>query len=91
MLCDTIFGYCLKAAGYTFKGGNSVNFIFAPFRKGVYSKRKEFAPSGRKFFPFRVDFSPQAFSLMLYGLKEIFLLRVSLLGRSLGLYTSQQK
>ena len=26
-----------------------------PFEKGVYSKRKEFAPSGSKFLPFRVD------------------------------------
>ena len=26
-----------------------------PFWKGVYSKRKEFAPHGSKFFPFRVD------------------------------------
>ena len=27
----------------------------APSEKGVYSKRKEFAPKGSKFFPFRVD------------------------------------
>ena len=26
-----------------------------PFWKDVYSKRKEFAPQGSKFFPFRVD------------------------------------
>ena len=26
-----------------------------PFQKGVYSKRKEIAPLGSKFFPFRVD------------------------------------
>ena len=26
-----------------------------PFWKGVFSKRKEFAPRGSKFFPFRVD------------------------------------
>ena len=26
-----------------------------PFRKGVYPKRKEFAPKGSKFFPFRKD------------------------------------
>ena len=25
------------------------------FYKGVYSKRKEFAPLGSKFFPFRID------------------------------------
>ena len=30
-------------------------WMFNPFRKGVYSKRKEFAPTGSKFFPFRVD------------------------------------
>ena len=29
--------------------------IIVPFRKGVCSKRKEFAPHGSKFFPFRVD------------------------------------
>ena len=28
---------------------------FASLLKGVYSKRKEFAPLGSKFFPFRVD------------------------------------
>ena len=27
----------------------------SPFWKEVYSKRKEFAPTGSKFFPFRVD------------------------------------
>ena len=27
----------------------------SPFWKGVYSLRKEFAPSGSKFFPYRVD------------------------------------
>ena len=33
-------------------------FVFLhtnPFWKRVYSKRKEFAPQGSKFFPFRVD------------------------------------
>ena len=30
------------------------NFL-SSFWKGVYSKRKEFAPCGSKFFPFRVD------------------------------------
>ena len=27
----------------------------SPFRKGVYSKRKELASEGSQFFPFRVD------------------------------------
>ena len=36
-------------------GGNSAKIILPPFWKGVYSKRKEFAPKGSKFFPFRVD------------------------------------
>ena len=31
------------------------HFFFFPFWKGVYSKRKEFAPKGSKFFPFRVE------------------------------------
>ena len=39
----------------TSKGGNYVKMVFAFFWKGVYSKRKEFAPSGSKFFPFRID------------------------------------
>ena len=29
---------------YTFKGDNSIKIAFAPFWKGVYSKKKEFAP-----------------------------------------------
>ena len=41
--------------GYTFRGNDSVKIDFAPSCKGVYSKRKEFAPRGSKFFPFRVD------------------------------------
>ena len=33
-----------------------------PSEKGVYSKRKEFAPFGSKFFPFRADcFSEKGF------------------------------
>ena len=40
---------------YTFRGGNSVKIILSPFLKGIYSKRKEFAPKWSKFFPFRVD------------------------------------
>ena len=33
-------------------------FLFCtprPFQKGVYSRRKEFAPMGSKFFPSRID------------------------------------
>ena len=41
--------------GYTFMGDNSVKMVLPPFRKGVYSKRKESAPFGSKFFLFRVD------------------------------------
>ena len=32
-----------------------VKDFFDNLLKGVYSKRKEFAPKGSKFFPFRVD------------------------------------
>ena len=46
---------CLKATGYTLLGFISVKTVIVPFRKGVYSKRKEFAPFGSKFFSFRVD------------------------------------
>ena len=44
-----------------FKGNSTVSWeatvrtVFPPFWMGVYSKRKEFAPKGRKFFPFRID------------------------------------
>ena len=31
------------------------NFFLPPFSKAVYSKRKEIAPKGSKFFLFRVD------------------------------------
>ena len=42
------------------KGDNFWEFrlltcILAPFRKWVFSESKEFAPKGRKFFPFRKD------------------------------------
>ena len=40
--------------GYNIKGNNSGKH-FTPDRKGAFSKRKEFAPNGSKFFPFRVD------------------------------------
>ena len=35
--------------------GRQLRLFSFPFEKGVYSKRKEFAPTRRKFFPFRVD------------------------------------
>ena len=43
-----------------YKDDNLCDFLFAFLRtksliKGVNSKRKEFAPTGSKFFPFRVD------------------------------------
>ena len=44
---------------YFYKGGYFDSVFTSPhnnpFIKGVYSKRKEFAPRGSKFFPFRVD------------------------------------
>ena len=39
--------------GYTFKVGISVK-ICLPSEKSVYSKRKEFAPKGRKCFASRI-------------------------------------
>ena len=42
-----------KADGYTFR--EDISKLFCVFWKGVYSKRKEFAPKGSKFFPFRID------------------------------------
>ena len=36
-------------------GINSVRIFLFPFWNWFYSKRKEFAPVGSKFFPFRVD------------------------------------
>ena len=35
--------------------GKPVKIVFVPFSKGVYSIRKEFAPTGSKFFPYRID------------------------------------
>ena len=29
--------------------------MFVPYQKGVYSIKKEFAPTGSKFFPYRAD------------------------------------
>ena len=48
-----------KRNRYNFKGGGweatLSKLILPPSRKGVYSKRKEFAPIGSNFFPFKVD------------------------------------
>ena len=45
---------------FCYKGDNCCYFLFALLHikiisKRVYSQRKEFAPHGSKFFPFRVD------------------------------------
>ena len=53
--CRLCCGSFIKACGYTFSRGNSVKIDFSLFWKGVYSKRKESAPLGSRFFPFRVD------------------------------------
>ena len=45
----------IKVNWHSFRGNNSFISILPPFWKGVYSKRKEFAPLGSKFFPFWVD------------------------------------
>ena len=47
-------GMLIKQNSDTFMGGNCQN-CFASLLKRVYSKRREFAPFGSKFFPFRVD------------------------------------
>ena len=41
--------------GYPFRGGNFVKNCLPPSEKGSAPKRKEFAPNGSKFFPFRGD------------------------------------
>ena len=40
--------------GDTFREGNSTKIVLTHLKR-IYSKRKEFAPNGSKFFPFRVD------------------------------------
>ena len=45
----------IKGKRITFMRDNFDWIDFLPFWKGVYSKRKEFAPRGSKFFPIRVD------------------------------------
>ena len=39
----------------TIPGAAIVNTVFVSLLKGVNTKRKEFAPCGSKFFPFRAD------------------------------------
>ena len=54
-----IVGISFKGNGNTFKGSNSVQLFLPVFWKMVYSKRKEFAPYGSKFFSFTVDPFPE--------------------------------
>ena len=44
----------VKVIGCILKGDNYKNGL-PSFLKGIYTKRKEFAPHGSKFFHFRVD------------------------------------
>ena len=39
----------------TLSGEATLSKFFSSLLKSVYTKRKEFAPFGSKFFPFRVD------------------------------------
>ena len=60
----------IKWNGVPFREGtSSFKIVFAYHLKGVYvySKRKEFAPIGSRFFPFRIDISLKA---AWYGGKE---------------------
>ena len=51
----------IKGIWYTLKEDNSVKISLSFSQIGVYPIRKEFAPSGSKFFPHRVDpFSEEA-------------------------------
>ena len=51
-----------------------LSYIANPFWKGVYFKKKEFAPDGSKFFPFRVDpfFVKEYDGLCLTSLSTLF-------------------
>ena len=44
-------------------GDNFVKIALSPFWKKVCSERKEFAPLGSKFFPFRVYSFPKGFGM----------------------------
>ena len=44
----------LKGTGNTSRDDNSVKTVFPFFWKGAYSKRKEFAPLGSKYFSLRI-------------------------------------
>ena len=46
---------CLRGSGSLSGGSNYFKIVLPPFRKGVYSKRKEFAPLRSNFFSFRFD------------------------------------
>ena len=43
----------LKVNGYTSREATLLKLFYPPFWKDLYSKSKEFAPFGSKFFPFR--------------------------------------
>ena len=66
ILLHLVGSYCKTVKGnwYNFRGEREIDIIsgetilsklFCFLLKVVYSKRKEFAPLGSKFFPFRVD------------------------------------
>ena len=45
----------MKRIGYINRNSNSVRMVESSLLKRLYSKRKEFAPCGSKFFPFKVE------------------------------------
>ena len=52
---------CVKGDWYTCRTGNYVKICVYSFLQKVYSKRKEFAPIGSRFFPLRVDVFSEGF------------------------------
>ena len=54
---DNVVIGSLRVKGMDILSGETTFFklFLPPFWKGIYSKRKKFAPSGSTFFPFRVD------------------------------------
>ena len=52
--------------GYSYKGKNSHSDreMLSPFLNGGFFLRKEFAPSGRKFFPLKVALIFEGFQLL---------------------------
>ena len=51
MFNGTVSTYAFKVNGYTFRGSNPAIFILPPFKIGVHSSGKEFAPLGANSFP----------------------------------------